>query len=39
LLMKKTSRIPVVIIRGYEYDQGEGSAKELVRAKERDLFR
>jgi coenzyme F420-0:L-glutamate ligase / coenzyme F420-1:gamma-L-glutamate ligase len=39
LHMKKTSRIPVVIIRGYEYDQGEGSAKELVRAKERDLFR
>jgi coenzyme F420-0:L-glutamate ligase/coenzyme F420-1:gamma-L-glutamate ligase len=39
LLMKKTSRIPVVIIRGYEYDRGEGSAQELVRAKERDLFR
>jgi coenzyme F420-0:L-glutamate ligase/coenzyme F420-1:gamma-L-glutamate ligase len=39
LLMKKTSRIPVVIIRGYEYDHGEGNAKELVRAKERDLFR
>jgi coenzyme F420-0:L-glutamate ligase / coenzyme F420-1:gamma-L-glutamate ligase len=39
LLMKKTSRIPVVIIRGYEYRHGEGSAQELVRARERDLFR
>jgi coenzyme F420-0:L-glutamate ligase / coenzyme F420-1:gamma-L-glutamate ligase len=39
LLMKKTSRIPVVIIRGYEYDHGEGNAQELLRAKERDLFR
>jgi coenzyme F420-0:L-glutamate ligase / coenzyme F420-1:gamma-L-glutamate ligase len=39
LLMKKTSRIPVVVVRGYEYERGEGSAKELVRAKERDLFR
>jgi coenzyme F420-0:L-glutamate ligase/coenzyme F420-1:gamma-L-glutamate ligase len=39
LLMKKTSRRPVVIIRGYEYGSGEGSARELLRAKERDLFR
>jgi coenzyme F420-0:L-glutamate ligase / coenzyme F420-1:gamma-L-glutamate ligase len=39
LLMKKTSRIPVVVVRGYEYERGEGCAKELVRAKERDLFR
>ncbi|MCI0339269.1 MAG: coenzyme F420-0:L-glutamate ligase [Acidobacteria bacterium] len=39
LLMKKTSRIPVVVVRGFYFDHGEGSAKELVRAKERDLFR
>jgi len=39
LLMKKTARIPVVVIRGYEYERCEGSARELVRAKERDLFR
>jgi coenzyme F420-0:L-glutamate ligase / coenzyme F420-1:gamma-L-glutamate ligase len=39
LLMKKTSRIPVVVVRGYDYDRGDGSAKELLRAKERDLFR
>jgi coenzyme F420-0:L-glutamate ligase/coenzyme F420-1:gamma-L-glutamate ligase len=39
LLMKKTSRIPVVVVRGYYYIHGDGSAKELVRIKERDLFR
>ncbi|MBO0797439.1 MAG: coenzyme F420-0:L-glutamate ligase [Blastocatellia bacterium] len=39
LLMKKTTRIPAVVIRGYDYERREGSARELVRAKERDLFR
>jgi coenzyme F420-0:L-glutamate ligase / coenzyme F420-1:gamma-L-glutamate ligase len=39
LLMKKTARIPVVIVRGYDYQHSNGSARELVRAKERDLFR
>ncbi|MCG3160475.1 MAG: Coenzyme F420:L-glutamate ligase [Acidobacteria bacterium] len=39
LLMRKTARIPVVVIRGYYFDHGEGSARELVRLKERDLFR
>lgn len=39
LLMKKTSRIPVVVVRGYYYDHGEGNAKELMRPRERDLFR
>lgn len=39
LLMKKTERVPVVIVRGYYFQHGEGSARELVRAKERDLFR
>ncbi len=39
LLMRKTARIPVVVIRGYYFDHGEGSARELVRPKERDLFR
>jgi coenzyme F420-0:L-glutamate ligase/coenzyme F420-1:gamma-L-glutamate ligase len=39
LLMRKTARIPVVVVRGYYFDHGEGSAKELVRPKERDLFR
>jgi coenzyme F420-0:L-glutamate ligase / coenzyme F420-1:gamma-L-glutamate ligase len=39
LLMKKTSRIPVVVIHGYAYDRAEGSAQALLRAKEKDLFR
>lgn len=39
LLMKKTERVPVVIVRGYYFQHGEGSAYELVRARERDLFR
>lgn len=39
LLMRKTARIPVVVVRGYYFDHSEGSAKELIRPKERDLFR
>src|SRR5262249_17784137 len=39
LLMRKTTRIPVIVVRGYYFDHGEGSAQELVRPKERDLFR
>lgn len=39
LLMKKTARIPAVIVRGYYFDHGDSSARELVRSKERDLFR
>jgi coenzyme F420-0:L-glutamate ligase/coenzyme F420-1:gamma-L-glutamate ligase len=39
LLMRKTARIPAVMIRGYYFDHGDGGAKELVRPKERDLFR
>jgi coenzyme F420-0:L-glutamate ligase/coenzyme F420-1:gamma-L-glutamate ligase len=39
LLMRKTARIPAVVIRGYYFDHGDGSAKDLLRPKERDLFR
>jgi F420-0:gamma-glutamyl ligase len=42
LLMQKTSRIPVVIVRGYRFDFTGGSepgARGLIRSKERDLFR
>jgi len=39
LLMRKASRIPVVVVRGYYFDHKEGSAKELIRPKDRDLFR
>lgn len=39
LIMGKSSGIPVVIIRGYEYEKGEGTARELIRPIEQDLFR
>jgi coenzyme F420-0:L-glutamate ligase/coenzyme F420-1:gamma-L-glutamate ligase len=40
LQMGKTERIPVVIIRGYDYTMKEStSISELIRSKERDLFR
>jgi coenzyme F420-0:L-glutamate ligase/coenzyme F420-1:gamma-L-glutamate ligase len=35
----KLSGIPVVIIRGYEFEEGEGGAKEMIRPLEEDLFR
>jgi coenzyme F420-0:L-glutamate ligase/coenzyme F420-1:gamma-L-glutamate ligase len=35
----KLENIPAVIIRGYQYRRGEGSARELVRPIEEDLFR
>lgn len=39
LVMGKISKIPVAIIRGFKPIRGEGSAKELVRPIEKDLFR
>ena len=39
LAMKKSDGIPVAIIRGFEYPHGKGSAKDLIRPKEKDLFR
>lgn len=39
LVMGKVSRIPVAIVRGLKFIRGEGSAKELIRPVERDLFR
>lgn len=39
LVMKKHDGIPVAIIRGVEYPQGDGSAKDLIRPKQDDLFR
>lgn len=35
----KLSRRPACIVRGFEYTAGRGSARELVRPKQRDLFR
>ena len=38
LVMGKVDAIPVAIVRGYDYDRGEGSSAEIVRESELDLF-
>ena len=38
LAMGKSDGVPVVIVRGYPYERGEGSAREIVRAPTEDLF-
>lgn len=35
----KLDRVPACIIRGFAYEQANGSARKLIRAAERDLFR
>jgi coenzyme F420-0:L-glutamate ligase/coenzyme F420-1:gamma-L-glutamate ligase len=39
LVMGKLERVPAAVIRGYPYARGAGSARQLVRAPEKDLFR
>ena len=39
LVCAKGARIPACIIRGYTYTRGAGSARQLVRPAEKDLFR
>ncbi len=39
LVCGKDSRVPACIIRGYPYRRAKGSAREMVRPKETDLFR
>jgi len=39
LVMRKSDGIPVALIRGYRYARGAGSAREIVRPREFDLFR
>jgi coenzyme F420-0:L-glutamate ligase/coenzyme F420-1:gamma-L-glutamate ligase len=39
LVCGKDSRVPACIIRGYRYRRGSGSARQLVRPAEKDLFR
>jgi coenzyme F420-0:L-glutamate ligase/coenzyme F420-1:gamma-L-glutamate ligase len=39
LVMRKSDGIPVAIIRGFNYTPGGGSASELIRPEEEDLFR
>lgn len=39
LVMGKLDRVPAALIRGYPYERGEGSARELLRRPELDMFR
>jgi coenzyme F420-0:L-glutamate ligase / coenzyme F420-1:gamma-L-glutamate ligase len=39
LVCGKNARVPACIIRGYPYRRGKGSARQMVRPKEKDLFR
>jgi coenzyme F420-0:L-glutamate ligase / coenzyme F420-1:gamma-L-glutamate ligase len=39
LVTGKVNRVPVALIRGYPVPRGEGSAREMVRQAELDLFR
>ncbi|MGH9874359.1 MAG: coenzyme F420-0:L-glutamate ligase [Pyrinomonadaceae bacterium] len=39
LVMRKTKRVPVVLARGFAYEPGEHTARELQRVRELDLFR
>jgi len=39
LVCGKDARVPACIIRGYAYRRGRGAAREMVRPKEKDLFR
>jgi F420-0:gamma-glutamyl ligase len=37
--MEKDRGIPAVLVRGYPFRRGEGSARELLRERSKDLFR
>ena len=39
LVMKKSAGVPVVIVRGFQHELGDGSGTELIRVAELDLFR
>lgn len=39
LVMGKLDRAPAAIVRGYPYEPGQGSARELLRRPEMDMFR
>lgn len=39
LVMGKLSGVPAAIVRGYEYPKGPGTARDMIRPAERDLFR
>ena len=39
LVCGKLNGVPVCIVRGFKYQPGRGSARELIRARQNDLFR
>jgi coenzyme F420-0:L-glutamate ligase/coenzyme F420-1:gamma-L-glutamate ligase len=39
LVCGKLNGVPVCIVRGFRYEPGRGSARELIRARKNDLFR
>ena len=39
LAMGKLSRVPVAIVRGFDYQRAAATARDLLRPAERDLFR
>jgi coenzyme F420-0:L-glutamate ligase / coenzyme F420-1:gamma-L-glutamate ligase len=39
LICGKLNGVPVCIVRGFRYEPGRGSARELIRARKNDLFR
>ena len=39
LVMRKTSRVPVAVIQGFDYDRTDGAGRDLLRPAEQDLFR
>jgi coenzyme F420-0:L-glutamate ligase/coenzyme F420-1:gamma-L-glutamate ligase len=39
LVMGKLLGVPVAIVRGFEYPRGSGTARDMIRPAERDLFR
>jgi coenzyme F420-0:L-glutamate ligase/coenzyme F420-1:gamma-L-glutamate ligase len=39
LVMGKSERIPVAVVRGCDFDSSSGTARELIRRAEQDLFR
>ncbi len=39
LVMKKSDGVPVAIVRGCDYTSGKGSARDLIRPEQEDLFR
>jgi len=39
LLMKKTTKCPVVIIRGYKFKKETSTINQIIRSEKEDLFR